>query len=311
MKLWQQSLATALRGTAAGRSAKRILTRFSDVLNGHFGERTLVVDGLALTVDFADAGGRMYAQRAAHEESVSHLYKQIARELNPQLVIDIGANYGFTALIFARYFPHSRLVLVEPSPALCCFAERNLQQNHVSDYAVVQAICGEREEPCSRFSLNPHTSQDNRVVGLAGWKSIKVATCTLAGLVAEHGDRGAVFIKIDTQGFEERVFAGGAPFFEAQQSWLVKTEFAPHWLRSQGTDPLAFLRTLIQRYEVVECAARFRFERDELYTHFKRPLRDEEAAPFVAYVAGLDRDERGWCDLLLRSRRAGSGQTSG
>lgn len=285
---------------AAIHCARSLRNSLHDWSYGHFGDRTLDIDGLALSVDYSDAGGRAYALRAAHEESVSQLYAQIAHEFEPRLVIDIGANYGFTGVVFARHFPHARIVLVEPSPALCQFVERNLRQNGARDFVVIQAICAAQEGLRNSFALNPHSSQDNRVQGLAGWQSIEVEARTLVSLVEQYGGEGGVFIKIDTQGFEAQVFAGGAAFFDVHRQWLVKCEFAPYWLQAQGTDPNTFLRSLIARYAVVECPARFRYARDELHTLFDRPLKDEDVEPFVAHVTALDRDQRGWCDLLVK-----------
>ena len=268
----------------------------------HYGERTLQIRDISLTVDFADAGGRMYASHLSHEEYVSPVYDAIAQCLDPRFVIDVGANYGFTGLIFAKRFPGAKVVLVEPSPRLCGFIKRNFEANGVSNYEVIQAVCGELDGIARSFCLNPVSSQDNRVIGLDGWKSVQVPTTTLDRIIADAYTSGGVFIKIDTQGFEERVFAGAAKFLSEHNNWLIKTEFAPNWLESQGTDPLEFLRFLIAKFVVVEAPARSRYKGNSLDRLFSEPLTRDEAEAFVSYVTNLSDHGLGWCDLLVRPK---------
>src|SRR5437870_535866 len=65
-------------------------------------EKTIKIKDISLIVNWSDIGGRAYASRSSHEEYVSPLYDEIASCLDPKLVIDVGANYGFTGMIFAK-----------------------------------------------------------------------------------------------------------------------------------------------------------------------------------------------------------------
>lgn len=278
---------------------KRLL---KTVLWMYYGEKTIKVKDLSLTVDFSDVGGRAYGSRSSHEEYVSPIYDEIASYLSPELVIDVGANYGFTGLIFAKRFPNAKIVLVEASPHLCTFIERNFEANKIENCKIVQARCGKSDDTTGQFSLNPSNSLDNRVIGSDGWKSIQVPMKSLGRIIDDTYTSGNIFIKIDTQGFEERVFSGAEAFLSTHNNWLIKTEFAPYWLKSQETDPLEFLRLLITNFTVIEAPARSRFKRDNLSKLFSEPLTINESEEFLSYVISLDGDGFGWCDLLIQPK---------
>ena len=84
--------------------------------------------------------------------------------------------------------------------------------------------------------------------------------------------------------------------------WLMKMEFGPDWLESQGTQPLEFLNHLVDHFAVVECPARFRFKGDGIDRLFAEPLASEETGRFLSHVVSLDDRDMGWCDLLIRPR---------
>ncbi len=264
-------------------------------------DETLDIVDLRLTIDPEDVGGRAYRNRPAVEERNSLLYPAIASHLRPSLIVDIGANYGFTALVLARWFPSARLLLVEPDPKLQPYLRRNLSQNRVRNYELHQALCGDRSELSASFGINPRSSQDNRVRGLEGWSTVTVRSTTLSDLLAQHGE-AETLIKIDTQGAETQVFRGAESYLLGSDRWLIKSEFAPDWLQSQGNSPVELLDELVARYSVIEAPARARFGRTDLQSLFAQPLRPAEVQAFVQHVQSLDRQGRGWVDLLVAPR---------
>ena len=280
----------------------RAKQRLKAILFRHYGEKTINIKDISLIVDYSDSGGRAYASRTSHEEYVSPIYDEIASHLDPRLIIDVGANYGFTGLIFAKRFPNAKIVLVEASPHLCTFLQRNFERNEIKNYEVVHAMCGKLENQTAQFSLNPNGSQDNRVIGLDGWRSIQVPTKSLGRIIDDTYTSGNIFIKIDTQGFEERVFSGAEDFLSEHNNWLIKSEFAPYWLISQGTNPLEFLRHLIANFIVIEAPARSRYKRDNLNKPFSEPLTINESENFLSYVVSLNDNNLGWCDLLIKPK---------
>ena len=240
-----------------------------------------------------------YRQRKACEETSSALYPLI-RQAGFERFLDIGANYGLVGMLAAKQgLP---VICVEADPRLVPAIERHFADNGLAPVAVVNAIAGAAPSAQTTFSLNPTSTLDNRV-DMPQWEKLPVPTMAMADLVAQHGfDRGPLFIKIDTQGFEEQVLAGLGPYLERRGDWAIKMEFAPQWLESQHTDPLALLRSLAGRFEVVEFPERIVWGTTRFDALFAAPVPAERADEFVAYVRNLNYNGRGWIDLLVRPR---------
>ena len=263
--------------------------------------RTIRIKDINLVVDSNDAGGQSYGSRASHEEYVNPLYSEISNFLTPTLIIDVGANYGYTGLVFNKRFPDARTVLIEASAKLCSFIGSNFEGNDVSNYTVINAACGGGGGE-GVISLNPKNSQDNRVEGLRGWKSQAVPTVSLDKLLVDSDDR--VFIKIDTQGYEEQVFRGAEHFLSRSAEWIIKTEFAPYWLGQHGTNPITFLSHLAELYDVVELPSQNRLYGDSIERFIQTPIKASNCVEFVNHLESRDVDRRGWCDLLILPKMA-------
>ncbi len=262
-------------------------------------DKTYMFDDVKLTIDSNDSGGKMYDGKSSYEELNNTLYNDIKKRFNPDAIIDIGANYGYTGIVFKKKFPNAHLTLVEPCPSLCEYIAMNIQQNKINEYEIINAICAEKPDLDRNFALNPLGSQDNRVLGEnEGWKIIQATTVTLDKLLADANCE-FYFIKIDTQGYEKQVFEGGLKFLSSNSNWFIKTEFAPHWLKSQGTNPLDFLQFLIENFAVAELPLRPRFIGDSIKYLFKNRLNLSDIDRFVEYLQKHNKNRRGWCDLIV------------
>jgi len=268
---------------------------------GYYGDKNIDIKDINILIDYYDVGV-YFDSRSPHEEYQNTIYNQIAENLNPNLVLDIGANYGFTGLLFAKKFKNAQTILVEPSEKLCKYISYNFKQNNQNNYKILTAICGDKCGEGNLFSLNPFSSLDNRVVGKKGWKSITVPEITIDKIINEYYETGNVFIKVDTQGFEKKVIFGGKEFLSNHDNWLMKMEFGPKWLLSQGTDPLDLLNYLISNYSVTEFPNGSRYKREKIEMLFSNEIKLEEAADFISYLVKLDKNDCGWCDLFIKSK---------
>ncbi|MEN8135604.1 MAG: FkbM family methyltransferase [Thermodesulfobacteriota bacterium] len=261
---------------------------------------TLNINGLLLTIDPSDFGATAYESKGSYEELANPIYKEIKKISNPLLVIDIGSNYGFTGLVFAQNFPDAKFLLVEADARLCQFIKQNFKQNGFSNFKVINAICGEKDGVNNDFSLNPTSSQDNRVVGESNkWVKKSVTSVSLSNLIGSNLIESSIFIKIDTQGYEEHVFKGGHNFLTKNNNWIIKTEFAPYWLNSQGTNPVNLLNYITSTFHVVELPARSSFLSNSISDILKYKLLPSNSENFINYITSLNKENRGWCDLLI------------
>ena len=261
--------------------------------------RSINFDILELKFDKRDRSVEAYAQRGWYEEYQSEFYSHISNQLRPELLLDIGANYGVVSVFMKRVMPDVALVCVEPNPELLPFIEGNLGQNGFQNYQIIQAVIGRTNNAAIDFHINPAGSQDSRVIAAGdGWRCVRTQQVTIADIIKKRGgDR--VFIKIDSQGYEESIFAGAESFLKNSNHWIIKTEFAPQWLVSQGTNPHNFLKGLIETYTVTEFPSRYSY-----FTNYEKLLRDnpltsKNIESYLNYVINLGRHDRGWVDLLI------------
>lgn len=250
-----------------------------------------------------DGGGTHYYGRTHFEEYLSAFYPILRQTIDPRTCIDVGANYGYTGMLMRRAFAKAKLVLVEPIPWLEPFIRHNFERNGLSFDALHSAIVsmpapGGR----SQFGVNLRSSQDSRVIAQPGWETVETGVVTLDALMDGADPEAGVYIKVDTQGWERSVFASGETSLHRCKRWLAKSEFAPAWMESQGSDPAEFLEYLLAHYQVHEQAGRERWNAVSLKDLLGAPLMQGDGRAFTDYVRRLGRNDTGWVDLLILPR---------
>lgn len=156
---------------------------------------------------------RVYHGDAARNARMDALYARFVRP--GDLAFDIGAHVGDRVSSFRRL--GVRVVAIEPQPG----PARVIRRLHGRDPDVIlrEAAAGDIEGDVTLRinSANPTVSTASEEFvraadGAGGWEgqvwdeAITVPCVTLDRLIAEHGR--PAFIKIDVEGFEDRVLAG-------------------------------------------------------------------------------------------------------
>lgn len=258
------------------------------------------IGDIILTVRNNDGGGKHYLQRGHSEEYHSPFYRILGHALDPAYCIDIGANYGYTGLLMRKYFPSAHLTLVEPVPWLKNFIIHNFANNDAHFDALHSAICSDIDiGGKAAFGVRETGSQDSRVILQPGMKEVVTDVVSISSLACDISDDAGVYIKIDTQGWEEHVFGGAEDFLQRHNRWFIKTEFAPSWLESQGSDPVGLLRKLTDSYDVFESPGRQRWNCVTFAEMAGNPLHRGSECAFSTYVRQLARDDKGWIDLYV------------
>lgn len=139
-------------------------------------------------------------------------------------VLDIGANLGFYALSAARAAgPLGRIWAFEPTPDIARRLRASVALNSMDGISVIEAALGERS---GTATLGRGANDElNRIVepGAAG-ESVRIARLDDWN-ETEPAARDIGFVKLDVEGHETAVIAGGAAFF-ARESPLVMLEIA-------------------------------------------------------------------------------------
>jgi FkbM family methyltransferase len=202
------------------RSGQRVMARRGDgiVLFEHFG---LDVYGVALGLD------------------------------EPQVIVDLGANVGFSTIALARRYPTARFVCVEPTAENRALLERNLGLNGIDATILPYAIVG----TAGRYQLNvgAHPSANNVSASDDG----SIEGITLGELLDRAGVEQVDLLKIDIEGAERQVFeapAGWADRVTAIVGELhdgltcaqVATWLEPHGLTPRQVEPTGELACFVR-----------------------------------------------------------------
>lgn len=259
-------------------------------------------NGLLLSINRLETGGEAYFKSETYSEVVNPFYQAIQNNYNPDIVLDIGANYGFTSILYASIFKDANIVAVEPSRKLCKYIKKNIENNKLQNVLVKRAICDSKEGIKKEFS-NPLYSQDNRVKGSSFlWKKEVVDTTSIDSIFKTYPVEKFAYIKIDTQGFEKFVFQGGEGYLLNNNNWLIKTEFCPDALIKQGVEPKELLNYLIDKYDVVDFPGHVCFNDKFVLDSFKHKITKKDINSFINYVISLDTSKIGWTELLVKNK---------
>ena len=244
-----------------------------------------------------------YGIKEVCEEATSRLYNFLENEMYVNF-IDIGANYGYISMIATKCIPGLRVICVEPDPRLAVLIRENFRSNRLVLPTVLNAIAGESEQWDSTFSLNPRSSLDNRVHNLS-WEKVSVPTIKLSNHLRHIKEKEKTFIKIDTQGFEYFVIKGLIPWLKVNQQWVMKLEFSPGLLISQGQDPQKFLEYLLSEFECAELPPRILYRSISVNCLFENPLKLADLLGFIDYVENKSTNTLNGVDIILRPKKAG------
>jgi FkbM family methyltransferase len=133
--------------------------------------------------------------------------------------IDIGANLGIYSLTMARLVAPGRVFAYEPASGPRAMLEQSRVLNQASNLEIRAAALSDcRREGHLAFGTS---SELNKLADSGAGERVEITSLDVEE--AEHGWPAPDFVKIDAEGEEERVLAGGADFF-SRHSPLVMFE---------------------------------------------------------------------------------------
>jgi FkbM family methyltransferase len=173
---------------------------------------------------------------------------------NPELftngdILDVGANIGYTACVFAaaRKAP-AKIYAFEPDLASFATLEKTIRRKHLGGTVEVFNMAVGSTDGSLEFWHNEEHSADHRVVTEqfkaswpAGEKITTVSVTSVDNFVAARDLQHISFIKIDVQGYELAVCEGMRKTIEKSPAMCVAFEYAPGGMRELGFEPSALL----------------------------------------------------------------------
>jgi len=147
-------------------------------------------------------------------------------------VVDVGANVGQFALLARKAFPGAALHCFEPLPD--CFAELGRRLGETKGVTLHNFALAEHDgvQPMTRNPYSPSSSllemTPSHVTAFpftAGGDPVKVSVSTLDGALDGYAVDEPILVKIDVQGAEDRVIAGGQSVLARATVAIVETSF--------------------------------------------------------------------------------------
>jgi FkbM family methyltransferase len=174
-----------------------------------------------------------------------------------ELVLDIGANAGqYATMIRERAGYRGRIVSCEPNPQLSDRLRRDsagdagwiIEPCAVGSEAGTATLKLTQNDQFSSLAAPTMEGHDKLKAFATVVGSVEVPCTTVDALIATHGKgarQGSIFVKIDTQGWEEHVVAGMRGSFELvaclQMELSFKRLYAGSWLYQEAIGRLSEL----------------------------------------------------------------------
>jgi FkbM family methyltransferase len=176
-------------------------------------------------------------------------------ERHPELfaggdILDIGANIGYTASVFASVCkPPAKIYAFEPDHASFATLSEVIQRQELNGLVEISRMAVGAADGTLEFRHNEEHSADHRVVTARSKfekpddpKITTVPVTSVDSFIASRALRNISFVKIDVQGYEPAVCEGMKKTLEAFPGLAVAFEYAPESILEQGFDPAALLQ---------------------------------------------------------------------
>jgi FkbM family methyltransferase len=154
----------------------------------------------------------------------------------PASIVDVGAYHGDVSAQFSTLYRPTSIVLVEPFPDLArslerrCFAPRQCVYNcalgHTEGTATFNVINSRHSSSLLKISEEAGTAL-NMPMDQVG--TIQVPVRTLDSIMTESNLRILDLLKVDVQGYELEVFAGGTETLKWTRLIVCEVSFFEHY----------------------------------------------------------------------------------
>jgi FkbM family methyltransferase len=133
--------------------------------------------------------------------SKSRQYELEDPSFSPQTIVDVGAHIGIASILFARRYPLSRIIAVEPEPSNFALLLKN-----IAPYKNIQPICAALWKEAGEVSLGSSTVHPKGAFQITKNGRTRVRAVSIDALMREADIQSIDLLKIDIEGSEKEVF---------------------------------------------------------------------------------------------------------
>jgi FkbM family methyltransferase len=180
--------------------------------------------GIRLQLDPADRRAQaLWLRRGILDAAAGCAWCELARRVQPDLVIDVGANYGEMALA-CEYGEETQLILLEPNPRVASCLRHTIARAQIGGAEVVECAAGEAAGTADLWLDRSYSGKSSLVKRPNGSTPCTVPITTIDSFV-ETRSFSRLLMKIDVEGAEPKVLAGATATLAAVRCWAVLLEF--------------------------------------------------------------------------------------
>lgn len=204
--------------------------------------RRTTINGLSFLLDISNVVENLVYFRKTPEN-----FKPVEALLRgANVIFDVGANIGETALLFAQQAPQAQIFSFEPHPETYNKALTNIGLNAFANIRLFNLGMGAASERLKLYQVTDHNPGMNRILpGEQTYPFTWVDIVTLDGFCTQHGIVTIDFLKVDVEGFEYSVLEGGKNIV-AKTHPLIYLELYDHGLKRNGHSASALIALLYE-----------------------------------------------------------------
>lgn len=140
------------------------------------------------------------------------VYQDVTNQRKDMVIVDVGANIGYTAHYFRNFA--KKVYCVEPSPENFAALEKNKEFNNWDNVEIANVALADKngemefaQAPNNRTTNALIDPKGSHAVGPGGWyqQSFKVPTKSIDTFFEENGIEEVDFMKFDPEGSEELI----------------------------------------------------------------------------------------------------------
>lgn len=247
-------------------------TRLYDWLGGAWHRTARHVADVAFLVSLGDAGRRVHgvgeARRYERHRTLVDRYS-----LDVRTVLYIGANEGQDLRVLRAAYPLAAIHCFEPQPDVArrlSVVADGLERVTVHPIALGDAsrpmVMSTPDNSQAASLRQPKAAFAQHFPRIAGWSSIQVDVTTLDEWAASQTLSDDLLIKLDVQGYEDMVMAGGAVTCRRARAVITEPavvptyEGAPSWagmLSALSREGFVYAGEMEQVHEVTRAVVEF------------------------------------------------------
>ena len=211
--------------------------------------------GQTIFVDWKEPRGHAILRgQGKGQPYIKALWKKIMKHLQPDIILDCGANYGELAF-YTQYAEHQKVYAIEADASLMPWLKKSHQAHpNQAQIEVINALLGAKSGTSQTFYVDKKWSGRSTALENHGFKdfyTIEIPTISIDDMVSEVdlGNKG-IFFKIDVEGYEPFVLEGMQKLINTSKWQVGIIEFNLNFFEKRGIATTEYIDTLNQHFQI-------------------------------------------------------------